>query len=177
MILMKKHILAFLITWGLFLTCSAQKKHLDVGDSIPAFSLQDQNGKTFDTKDYVGKKILVVYFYPKDESSVCTKEACGFRDSYADFTAAGALVVGINSASVESHKSFQQHRELPFILLSDPNNQVLHQFGVGKKMGITGRETFVIDLNGKIRYAFNALLSGNEHSQKALAFIKTMSGK
>src|SRR5215467_14741338 len=105
----------------LFFNCvNAQHTHLIVGDSIPAFSLYNQDGHLFDSREYIGKKILVIYFYPKDESAVCTKEACAFRDKYEDFVREGAIVVGINGASSESHKKFQQDYHLPFTLLSDP---------------------------------------------------------
>ena len=95
---------------------SAQKR-LSVGDTIPSFTLKDQDGKIFDVNDYIGKKILVIYFYTKDESSVCSKEASTFRDSYADFEKAGATVIGINYGSIESHKSFQQNSHLMQSLL------------------------------------------------------------
>ena len=92
-------------------------KTLAVGDPVPSFTLMDQDGKAFDMKDYIGKKVLVIYFYPKDESMVCTKEACAFRDSFDSFTKAGAMVIGINGGTVASHKEFQQHYKLPFTLL------------------------------------------------------------
>jgi len=152
----------------------AQDKHLSVGDTMPSFVLKDQDGKLFDTRDYTGKKILVIYFYPKDESSVCTKEACTFRDSYSDFEKAGAMVIGINYGSVESHKSFQKNHQLPYTLLSDPDNKVLKLFGVKSKFMITGRETFVVDLNGKIAFTFDAFTKGAAHSQKALEFVRQM---
>ncbi len=82
-----------------------QGKHITVGDSVPVFSLRDQNDSVFNISDHIGKKILVVYFYPKDESSGCTKEACSFRDNYDMFNKAGAMVIGINSGTVESHKN------------------------------------------------------------------------
>ena len=129
--------------------CNAQGKTLKVGDESPVFSLRDQNDSLFNSKDYVGRKILVIFFYPKDESSVCTKEACSFRDNYNDFEKAGAMVIGINSGTVESHKSFIKNHQLPFTLLSDPENKVLNLFGVKKKFFISGRETFVVDKTGK----------------------------
>lgn len=125
------------------------KKHLSVGDAMPNFSLTDQNGKVFDTKNEVGKHILVIFFYPKDESMVCTKEACQFRDSFEKFTAAGAKVIGVNGGTIASHKAFADHQKLPFTLLSDPDNKVLAMFGVKNKLFLTGRETFVINKNGK----------------------------
>jgi peroxiredoxin Q/BCP len=152
---------------------SAQK-NLTVGDTIPSFTLKDQDGKDFNVLDYIGKKILVIYFYPKDESAVCTKEACTFRDDYTQFEKAGARVIGINYGTVESHKEFIQNHQLPFTLLSDPGNKVYHMFGVRKKLMFTGRETFVVDKRGKIVFTFNSFTNGPEHSQKTLDFIKQM---
>jgi peroxiredoxin Q/BCP len=159
---------------GFFLACNAQRRSLKAGDAVPDFSLQDQNDSLFNISDYIGKKILVVYFYPKDESPVCTREACSFRDSYSDFTNAGAMVVGINSGTVQSHKSFQLNHQLPFTLLSDPGNKVLKLFGVKSRFLISGRETFVIDLEGKIRFTYDSFSNGPAHEQQALAFIKSM---
>ncbi|HEY4155652.1 MAG TPA: peroxiredoxin [Puia sp.] len=161
---------------GLFLSCHAQHKPLAVGDTVPAFSLKDQNDSLFNISDYVGKHILVIYFYPKDESRVCTKEACSFRDGYADFTNGGAMVVGINSGSVESHKHFQLNHQLPFTLLSDPGNKVLKLFGVKSKFLISGRETFVIDKSGKVRFTYDSFSNGPAHEAEALRFIKTLRG-
>jgi peroxiredoxin Q/BCP len=149
------------------------KKHLEVGDPVPVFTLKDQDGKTFDMKNEIGKQILVIYFYPKDESMVCTKEACSFRDSFDDFTKAGAKVIGINSGTVASHKSFSDHYKLPFTLLSDPDNKVLNQFKVKGMWFFSGRQTFVIGLNGKVAYQYSAMLEGKEHSDKALQYIKS----
>lgn len=152
----------------------AQQKHLNVGDTIPSFSLKDQNNKLFNSADYTGKNIMVIYFYPKDESAVCTKEACSFRDHFTDFTKACAIVVGINQASAETHKKFQQHHNLPFILLSDPGNKVLKQFGVKNKFFVTGRETFVVDKTGKIVFRFDSFTKGEEHQEEALRVIKSL---
>lgn len=152
---------------------SAQNKHLEAGDKVPQFSLYDQDGKPFNISNEIGKHVLVIYFYPKDESMVCTKEACAFRDSFNDFTKAGAMVIGINGGTVASHKEFQQHYKLPFTLLSDPDNKVYHLFGVKNKMFFSGRETFVVDLKGKIVYEHEAMLEGKEHADDALAYIKS----
>ena len=159
--------LAFTATYA-----QSDQKNLEVGDQMPAFKLTDQDGKVFNSADFVGKSYLVIYFYPKDESMVCTKEACSFRDSFDDFTRAGAKVIGINGGTVESHKEFRDHYKLPFTLLSDPDNKVYHQFGVKKVMFMTGRETFVIDRKGKIVFTYTSMLSGKEHSDDALAYIK-----
>jgi len=175
-----KTILTCVITALLFLpavvfhlNAKEEGKALIVGDRMPVFSLMDQNGKTFNTADYVGKNILVIYFYPKDESMVCTKEACAFRDSFEDFAKAGAKVIGINGGTVASHKEFSDHYKLPFILLSDPGNKIYHLFGVQDKMFMTGRETLIIGLDGKVAFTYESMIQGKKHADDALAWIKT----
>lgn len=164
-------LLSFMANTAVKAQNSAQQ--IDVGDKLPAFSLTDQHGKVFNTRDYVGKSVLVIYFYPKDESMVCTKEACSFRDSFNDFTKAGATVIGINSGTVASHKEFSDHYKLPFTLLSDPDNKVYHLFGIKKFMFMTGRKTFVVALNGTIVFSYESMLQGKEHADDALKFIKS----
>ena len=147
------------------------KRSLEVGDMMPAFSLKDQDGNTFNSADHIGKSMMVIYFYPKDESMVCTKEACAFRDDFDDFTKAGAKVIGINGGTVASHKAFEQHYKLPFTLLSDPGDKVYKLFGVKGSLFFTGRKTFVIDLHGKIVYTHDALLEGRAHADESLKYI------
>jgi thioredoxin-dependent peroxiredoxin len=171
---MQKNILIAALFFGWLQSSRAQGKHLKAGDMIPLFSLRDQNDSLFHIAEYTGKKILVIYFYPRDESSGCTKEACSFRDRYNDFTQAGAMVIGINSGTVESHRKFIQNHRLPFTLLSDPENKVLKMFGVKSKFFITGRETFVIDLSGKIVFTFGSFTNGAAHEKEALQFIRGM---
>lgn len=171
-------ILSFiLLLFGSNIHAKTTDKTLMVGDNVPSFTLLDQDGKTFNVRDYIGKKVLVIYFYPKDESMVCTKEACAFRDSFDAFTKAGAMVIGVNGGTVASHKEFQQHYKLPFTLLSDPDNKIYNMFGVKGKMFFSGRETFVIDLKGKIAYTHEAMLQGKEHADDALEFIKAANKK
>lgn len=146
-------------------------KTLEIGDSVPHFTLLDQNGNIFDIEDYLGKQKLVIYFYPKDESAVCTAEACSFRDSFEEFSDAHAGVIGINDGSVHSHKQFAEKNRLPFDLLSDPDNSVRKAFGVKPWLFIKGRETFVIGLDGKVAFKFRAFLDGEAHSQNVLNFL------
>ncbi|SFO66654.1 peroxiredoxin Q/BCP [Chitinophaga sp. YR627] len=145
---------------------------LKVGDKIPAFQLQDQNGQTFDINTVLGKQPLIIYFYPKDETSGCTKEACSFRDAYEDFTSLGAKVIGISGDDVASHKSFAEHHRLPFTLLADKGNKVRKLFGVPKTMFIPGRVTYVVDQQGVITYVFNNLTDGPKHVTEALTALK-----
>jgi peroxiredoxin Q/BCP len=147
-----------------------RKTTIDVGDIIPTFVLENQNGKRIDIQDYRGKK-LVIYFYPKDESGVCTKEACAFRDSYKYFEDKGAMVIGINSGSVDSHKRFAEHHSLNFTLLSDPDNKVLKSFGIKNLLFLTGRETFVVDEQGKVVFRYRGFLNGDAHVDKTLEYL------
>ncbi|MBE0647991.1 MAG: peroxiredoxin [Bacteroidales bacterium] len=147
--------------------------NIEAGSPAPAFALPDLNGKTVSLSDFLGKSNLVVYFYPKDESYGCTKEACSFRDQYEDFKEAGAEVIGISADDVESHKSFAANHRLPFILLSDPDKMAAKAYGVGKSMGILpGRVTFIIDKQGIIRGKFSSQLQFQKHIDEALSILK-----
>jgi thioredoxin-dependent peroxiredoxin len=139
---------------------------------VPLFTLKDQDGNDFAIGDCIGKQKLVIFFYPKDDSLVCTKEACAFRDSFEVFKEAGARLIGISADPVESHKKFQQRHRLPYTLLSDPGNEVLKAFGVKNILFLTGRETFVVDLNGNIVFHFRSMLNGTAHMQKTLDFLR-----
>jgi peroxiredoxin Q/BCP len=166
--------------WPLLVLSSAacgQSTHhtLTVGDTIPAFSLPDQDGKLVNSSDHLGKSDLVIFFYPKDESMVCTKEACRFRDRYSDLIKAGAIVIGINGGSVISHKSFQTHDNLPYPLLSDSANKVLNAFGIPHQFFMTGRKTFVVDKTGKIVFTYSSAINGTRHAEEALAFLQNHS--
>lgn len=149
---------------------------LKQGDKVPDFTLLDQNGDPFQLAQFIGKKKLVIFFYPKDESPVCTKEVCAFRDAYAKFSDANALVIGINNGTVASHKAFADKEHLPFTLLSDPDNKVLNLFRVkeqdfGNNVKVTGRETFVIGLDGMVAYSFRDFMKGDLHSRQVLDFL------
>ncbi len=172
---MKKHLLFIALVIFVFGASCAQTstQRLTVGDAVPAFSLQDQNGKAFNIADHIGKQLLVIYFYPKDDSPICTKESCAFRDSFDEFTKAGAAVIGINSGTVASHKAFADKYKLPFTLLSDPGNKVYNQFGVKGKLFLNGRQTFVIDRTGKVVYQYDSLMEGKQHADDALAYVKS----
>jgi peroxiredoxin Q/BCP len=154
-----------------FFTACSQTKQPDVGDTIPMFTLLNQDGKTFNMKDSIGKKMIVIFFYPKDESAVCTKEACAFRDSASAFTAAGAMVIGINQGSVESHKKFQTNDKLPYQLLSDPDEKVIKAFGV-KGTLLTDRVTFVVDKTGQIVFKYHSLTQGTKHTEEVLKYLR-----
>lgn len=146
---------------------------LEIGSKAPEFSLPDQQGKRVNLGDYLGKTNLVVYFYPKDESYGCTKEACSFRDNYEVFKEAGAEVIGISSDDIASHQAFAANHKLQFILLSDKDKTVAGKYGVGKSLGVLpGRVTFVIDKQGIIRMIFSSQLSFEKHVDEAIAVLK-----
>jgi thioredoxin-dependent peroxiredoxin len=133
---------------------------LEVGKKAPSFSLPDSNGNKISLKDYAGEKV-VLYFYPKDMTSGCTKEACDLRDSFPDFRKLKVEILGISIDSVSSHKKFAEKYNLPFTLLSDENKEVVEKYGVWKEKSMYGRKymgiertTFIIDENGKIRNIF-----------------------
>ena len=145
---------------------------LEAGAAAPEFALEDQHGRVVSLADFKGRRNVVVYFYPKDDTPGCTKEACTFRDQYADFSDAGAEVFGISSDSPASHRAFSAKHELPFTLLSDPGGKVRAAFGVPATLGLLpGRVTYVIDKQGVIRHAFNSQLSPARHVAEALQVL------
>jgi peroxiredoxin Q/BCP len=149
---------------------------IKIGSSIPAFILPDQNGNLFDINSIVGKKNIVIYFYPKDDSPGCTKEACSFRDQFEVFKEADAVIIGISGQSVESHKEFAEKHRLSFTLLSDEGNKIRKQFGVHSDLLglIPGRVTFVADKKGKVIYVFNSQTKATEHVDEALRILKEL---
>jgi len=143
---------------------------IQIGDPIPAFTLKDQNGNYFDISSLLGRKKLVIFFYPQDGSLNCTREACYFRDLYDVFEEADAIVIGISSQSVESHKEFAEVNRLKYNLLSDSDNVVRKLFGVpGRMFGlIPGRVTYVADRSGKVVYIFDSQTETQRHADEAL---------
>ncbi|WP_298222888.1 peroxiredoxin [Flavobacterium sp.] len=146
---------------------------LQVGDSIPHFIAKDAAGKDFDSRNYIGKKPVVIYFYPKDDTRVCTQQACSFRDQYDDFKALGAEVIGISGDSIQSHQKFSAQYQLPFILLSDADRKLRKLFGVPRDLLglIPGRVTYVANERGIITMIFNST-SGTIHIKKALEALQ-----
>lgn len=140
---------------------------------MPQFSLPNAQGTLVESKNWVGEKAVVIFFYPKDETRGCTKEACSFRDAYEDFKAVGAEVVGISSDSVQSHDKFAKHHRLPFVLLSDAGGKVRKQFGVkGDLLGLVpGRETFIFGKDGKLLHRFRSQIKPEQHVREALKVL------
>lgn len=147
---------------------------IKVGDSIPEIVLKNQIGETFNLKKETVGKNVVLFFYPKDDSQGCTRQACSFRDQYEDFADANAVVIGISGQSVESHKKFAEKHRLSYTLLSDEGNKIRKKFGVPTNFFglLPGRVTYVIDKNGKVIFIFNSQTQIEDHISKTLEILK-----
>lgn len=149
---------------------------IKVGDPAPDFTLPNQSGEMVSLRDLIGKKIIVLYFYPRDFSAGCTAEACAFRDNYEVFKDAGAEVIGVSSQSVDSHRKFASANTLPFILLSDGDGRVKKLYGASSAFGlIAGRITYIIDKKGIVRHVFSSQLNPTKHIEEALRIVKEIS--
>jgi thioredoxin-dependent peroxiredoxin len=147
---------------------------LKPGTRAPDFALQTDAG-LLRSGEYVGKKPLVIYFYPKDDTLGCTIESCAFRDAYEDFVGAGAEVIGISADPVGSHRRFQEKYRLPFILASDVDRRTARAYGVPEgPFGLAGRATFVIDKRGVVRDAFLSRLRVKRHVSRALELVRRL---
>ncbi len=150
------------------------KGKVQVGDLALDFILPAQSRALVSLGDFLGKTALVLYFYPKDNTSVCTAEACAFRDSYEVFKDAGAEVIGISSDSVESHQQFTAAHWLPFILLSDVGGVIRKRYGVPTAFGLPGRVTYIIDRQGIVRHIFFSQFTSEKHVAQALQTLQSI---
>ncbi len=149
-----------------------------VGSKAPLFSLQATGGKTVALKDFLGKKNLVLYFYPKDGTPGCTAEACGFRDASGSFESADTVILGVSRDDLAAHEVFSRKHKLPFLLVSDRDSELAKSYGVFGKKNFMGREffgvrrtTFVIDKTGTIRQVYPRVVV-KEHPAEVLGFIR-----
>ncbi|MCF6223209.1 MAG: peroxiredoxin [Flavobacteriaceae bacterium] len=151
-----------------------KNKSIKIGDKLPSFILKNQYGETFNSDDFIGKTAMVVYFYPKDDTPGCTKEACSFRDSYEEFLEKNVKVIGISSDNIKSHKNFSDKYNLPFTLLADTKKEVRKLFGVPSSvLGlIPGRVTYVVNNKGIIIYIYNSMTNAETHIQEALKALQ-----
>lgn len=151
-------------------------KKIEVGDIIPQFSLKDQNGTLFNLKEVLGKKNLVIYFYPKDDSPGCTKQACYFQDMFKVFEENDALVIGISGQSIDSHKKFADKHHLTYTLLSDKGDEIRKRFGVPTNLLglLPGRVTYVVDKTGKVIYTFNSQTAVTKHVDESILILKSL---
>lgn len=152
---------------------------IQVGDPCPVFSLPNQAGKSISTADFIGNKILVIYFYPKDDTPGCTKEACSFRDEHADFEGMGCQVIGISSDSIASHLQFATKYKLDFHLLADTQKTARKLFGVpGNLFGlIPGRVTYIIDRKGIVRGIYDSMRDAVGHITEAKNKVRELAAE
>jgi thioredoxin-dependent peroxiredoxin len=145
------------------------KDGVGVGSRAPDFTLPSQSGEMVNLKDFLGEKLVILYFYPKDNTPGCTKEACAFRDEHEQFGKLDAEVIGVSSDSVESHRRFAEKHNLSFTLLSDEGGKVRKLYGVPNTFGIfPGRVTYVIDEAGVVRHVFSSQIEAVKHVEGAL---------
>ena len=152
------------------------KGKVGVGDVAPDFTLPSQSGEEVSLRDFIGRKrAIVLFFYPKDDTPGCTKEACSFRDGYEQFEELQAEVIGISSDSVRSHERFVEKHGLPFVLLSDEGGEVRKLYGVPNTLGLfPGRVTYVIDEEGVVRHVFSSQLQAARHVEQALEALEAI---
>lgn len=145
------------------------------GSLAPNFTLPSQSGEIVSLRGFLGKKPVILFFYPKDDTPGCTKEACAFRERYEAFRELDAEVIGISSDSVESHRSFAAEHGLPFTLLSDEGGKVRRLYGASSAFGLfPGRVTYVLDEEGVVRHIFSSQLGVEQHVEEALEALRSM---
>ncbi len=154
----------------------ASMKRIGVGDEAPDFTKVDQKGETIQLSALRGEKVVVLYFYPKDDTPGCTAEACSFRDSYEDFVDLGAAVIGVSSDSENSHRAFAERHGLPFHLVSDGDGALRKAYGIPKMFLMPGRSTLVIDKEGVVRHVFDAQIRATKHVDEALEAVRKLIG-
>ena len=148
---------------------------ITVGDKAPDFTLPSQSGEQVRLYDRIGQRVVVLYFYPKDDTRGCTAEACAFRDSHEVFSDAGAEVIGVSSDSVDRHSAFAGKYDLRFTLLSDAGGKVRKTYQVPATLGIIpGRVTYVIDRDGTVRHVFNSMTNIDRHVKDALDVVRRL---
>lgn len=145
---------------------------IKIGSKAPDFTLPSNTGEDITLSHFFKKKNVVLFFYPRDEGPTCVKEAQRFRDNYEAFQDRNAQIIGISAQSVESHKKYALHHNLPYILLSDSDKKVQKLYGVKSTLGVPGRVTFVIDKEGIVRHVFVSQLQFNKHAKEALDALK-----
>jgi thioredoxin-dependent peroxiredoxin len=152
-------------------------KPIDIGDRVPDLTLTAQDGRRFSLADFKGKQAVVLFFYPKDNTPICTREACSFRDGYEEFVKASAVVIGVSSDSDQSHRAFAESQRLPYLLVADSDGSLRKSFGVPKTLGILpGRVTYVIDRDSVVRQIINSQFQAQIHVDEALKAVRELDG-
>ncbi len=152
---------------------------LSIGDTAPSFEVTSSDGKTLKLADFLGKKNVVLYFYPADFTMVCTRETCGFRDMYEDLASADTEVIGVSFDDDQSHEKFRKEHRVPFPLIADTSRSLAEAYGatsslVAKLVGRASRITYLIDKKGKIAGVFKAELSAKTHVEGIREALKNL---
>jgi thioredoxin-dependent peroxiredoxin len=167
------------VSWGIVRTMPIGSGKPKVGDEAPAFDVVSSEGKRVRLEDYKGKKNVVLYFYPKDFTPVCTAEACGFRDMYDTLAGKDTEVIGVSMDSDGSHKDFAAKHQVPFPLISDPEGKLARSYGATGTLvgllGMTKRITYVIDKQGKIVAMFDSAFRANQHLDGVKSALASLS--
>ena len=151
------------------------KEKVGIGSLAPDLALHSQSGAVVSLKDFLGKRPVVLFFYPKDGTPGCTREVCAFRDEYREFGKLDAEVIGISSDSPESHGRFAAKHGLPFTLLSDEGGKVRKLYGVPSTLGLfPGRVTYVLDREGVVTHVFSSQLGAHKHVEAALEALRSI---
>jgi thioredoxin-dependent peroxiredoxin len=154
---------------------SLNKKSLQAGDRVPDAILQAQDGRQIALADFKGRQSVVLFFYPADDTPICTREACAFRDNYKDFQEAGAVVIGVSGDSQASHSRFAEAHNLDYLLVADVDGSLRRSFGVTRKFGLLpGRVTFVINRDGLVEDVFAYQFSARKHVENALQSVRRL---
>ena len=159
-----------------FKTATSQDEGVKIGTMLPEFTLLDQHNQKVSPYQQIGKKYIVVYFYPKDDTPGCTKEACSFRDNYDRFDDLNAVIYGISSDGVEDHKAFAEKYNLNFSLLADVDGKIRKAFNVPTNLlgMIPGRVTYVFDMDGKCVEVLDSQLNFNLHIDESIRVIENL---
>jgi peroxiredoxin Q/BCP len=149
---------------------------IQIGDKIPSFTLLNQNNQKVDINSFVGTKNIVIYFYPKDNTPGCTKEACSFRDAMQNLNDLDCEIIGISADSVSSHKAFATQYNLKYNLLSDTNNQIRKLFGVPRNLFgiIPGRVSYICDKEGIVLHIVNSQMNPDKHIQETIETLEAI---
>ncbi len=178
---MKKYVLLIILASAILAKLTMAQSKTDgikVGDRLPEFTLLDDNNQDFSPSNLVGEKYLVIYFYPKDDTPGCTKEACSFRDNFQEFEDLNVAIIGISSDDVKSHQAFKEKYNLPYTFLADTKGEVRKIFGVPKSyLGlIPGRVTYVFDKMGICVLIINTQTNPKKHITESLEKVKELEG-
>lgn len=168
-----KNIILLLLVSILFITCGGDAKNLIIGDEAPDFTLQDSDNNSYTLSDFEGKSPVVIYFYPKANTSGCTKQACGIRDDYSKFKENRIIIFGISVDSKESIKEFINDNQLNFPLLSDSDKKVAEAYGVLNNVGVASRVTFIVDKSGSLANIIRDV-DIEQHSKQVLNLAKQL---